>query len=171
MARRIAQVELWLGIGLLAVIVVLVFIASVMRFFNHPLIWSVDLAQLLFIWLCFVGASRAMRERSHLGVDLLVRYLGQRWRLAIELALAAIFIAFLAVLAWQGYQLTVLNRERIFGDSGLPYAYVTIAVPIGCLLLSLSIIFNAIEAWRRRGGGELLVFSRIGDTAEQHQEL
>lgn len=171
MSRRIAQVELWLGIGLLAVIVVLVFIASVMRFFNHPLIWSVDLAQLLFIWLCFVGASRAMRERSHLGVDLLVRYLGQTWRLAVELALAVLFIAFMAVLAWQGYELTVLNRERIFGDSGLPYALVTIAVPIGCLMLSLSIIFNAIEAWNRPKGGKLLVFSRVGDAAEQHQEL
>lgn len=171
MLRRIAQIELWLGMGLLAVIVVLVFIASVMRFFDRPLIWSVDLAQLLFIWLCFVGATRAMRERSHLGVDLVVRYLGHRRRLMLELALAIVFIAFMAVLAWEGYNLTMLNRERLFGDSGLSYAYVTIAVPAGFGLLTLAIIINGIEAWRKRVDGQTLIFNRSGDLAEDHQEL
>lgn len=171
MLRRIAQIELWLGMGLLAVIVVLVFMASVMRFFDRPLIWSVDLAQLLFIWLCFVGATRAMRERSHLGVDLVVRYLGHRRRLTLELALAIVFIAFMAVLAWEGYNLTMLNRERLFGDSGLSYAYVTIAVPAGFGLLTLAIIINGIEAWRKRVDGQTLIFNRSGDVTEDHQEL
>ena len=58
-----------------------------MRFFGHPLIWSVDLAQLLFIWLCFIGATRAMRERGHLGVDFLVRPFPHRYRLALVLGL------------------------------------------------------------------------------------
>ena len=49
--------------ALLAIITGLVFVASIMRFFGHPLIWSVDLAQLLFIWLCMLGATRAMREK------------------------------------------------------------------------------------------------------------
>ena len=44
-----AKTEFVLGAALLAIITMLVFIASVMRFFNNPLIWSVDLAQLLFI--------------------------------------------------------------------------------------------------------------------------
>jgi len=48
-------------------------VASVMRFFGYPLVWSVDLAQLLFIWVCFLGAdegharedaSRPWRSRS-----------------------------------------------------------------------------------------------------------
>lgn len=160
MGRLFARIEFAAGAGLLAVIVVLVFIASVMRFFGHPLIWSVDLAQLLFIWLCFVGATRAMRERAHLGVDLLIRYVGHRNRLIVETVLSAIFIAFMAVLAWEGYELTMLNRERQFGDSGLSYAFVTIAVPVGCIFLTAAILANAREAWRNRAGGEMLILSR-----------
>lgn len=160
MARSLARFETIVGSLLLAIIVVLVFVAAVMRFFERPLIWSVDLAQLLFIWLCFVGASRAMRERAHLGVDILVRRLSPRVRLAIEFLLAALFIAFMAVIAVEGTRLTLLNRQRLFGDSGLSYAYVTIAVPVGCLFLTLSILANAVEAWRERAGGTLLVFGR-----------
>jgi len=170
MSRRIARIELWLGMALLATIVVLVFIAAVMRFFNRPLIWSVDLAQLLFIWLCFIGATRAMRERAHLGVDLLVRHLRHSHRLYLEIGLAIVFIAFMSALAWEGYKLTMLNRERLFGDSGLSYAYVTIAVPVGCLFLTLAVLTNGVEAWRARRDGKLLIFNRDDDT-DMHQEI
>lgn len=96
------KLELVAGTVLLAVITVLVFIAAVMRFFGHPLIWSVDLAQLLFIWLCFIGASRAMRQRLHLGVDFLVALLSRRNRLLVETALTLVYVLFLATLAWEG---------------------------------------------------------------------
>lgn len=170
MARSLARLELAIGAVLLLVITLLVFSAAVMRFFGHPLIWSVDMAQLLLIWLCFFGATRAMRERAHLGVDLVVRYFGRRIRLAIELGLAALFIVFMAVLAWEGYQLTMLNKERIFGDSGISYGFVTIAVPAGCILLSAVIVANVVQAVRDPHG-RMLVFSRTNGDAEPRQEL
>ena len=61
-SQRMSQIEFALGALLFAAIVILVFVASVMRYFDYPLIWSVDMAQLLFIWLCFVGATKAMRK-------------------------------------------------------------------------------------------------------------
>ncbi|MAS05008.1 MAG: C4-dicarboxylate ABC transporter permease [Ahrensia sp.] len=170
MARLLARLELAIGAVLLLVITGLVFAAAVMRFFGHPLIWSVDMAQLLLIWLCFFGATRAMRDRAHLGVDLVVRYFGRRIRLAIELGLAALFIVFMTVLAWEGYKLTMLNKERIFGDSGISYGFVTIAVPVGCILLSAVIIANAVQAMRDPQG-RLLVFARPDGNAELHEEV
>lgn len=170
MARLLARLELAIGAVLLLVITGLVFAAAVMRFFGHPLIWSVDMAQLLLIWLCFFGATRAMRDRAHLGVDLVVRYFGRRIRLAIELGLAALFIVFMTVLAWEGYKLTMLNKERIFGDSGISYGFVTIAVPVGCILLSAVIIANAVQAMRDPQG-RLLVFARPDGDAELHEEV
>lgn len=156
----LSRIEIILGAIILAVIVGLVFVAAIMRTFNHPLIWSVDLAQLLFIWLCFLGAVKAMRERSHLGVDMLVRQLGFEHRLKLELTLSVVFVLLLVILAREGYLLSMLNFERQFGDSGIPYFYVTIAVPVGCILLSIAIIGNAIEAWQQRNKSDLLVFSK-----------
>ncbi|WP_346912264.1 TRAP transporter small permease [uncultured Roseibium sp.] len=166
MSRIFAKLEIIAGCVLLAVITVLVFIAAVMRFVGYPLIWSVDLAQLLFIWLCFFGAAKAMRERSHLGVDFLTRLLPPGMRLVLETLMSLLFAAFFLVLAWEGYKLTMLNKERLFGDSGLSYAWVTIAVPAGCLLLLGSMISNLIEAWRGRITDGRYIYSRAMSPVE-----
>ena len=159
MLKRFGQIELAICVVLLAVITGLVFVASVMRFLGHPLVWSVDMAQLLFIWVCFLGADKAMREKTHLGMEIPVKYLAYEHRLLLELALSVIVLAFLAVLAVNGYQLTLLNLERTFGDSTLSYAWVTAAVPVGCALIGASLVYNMVDAWRRRRQ-HALVYSR-----------
>lgn len=159
MLKRLGQIELAICVVLLAIITGLVFVASVMRFFGHPLVWSVDLAQLLFIWVCFLGADKAMREKTHLGMEIPVKYLPHKAHLWVELGCAAIVLAFLAVLALKGYELTLLNVERTFGDSELSYAWVTAAVPVGCVLIGASLVHNMVHAWRRRRQGAL-VYSR-----------
>lgn len=169
---RSAKIEVFVGSVLLAIITFLVFIASVMRFAGHPIIWSIDLAELLFIWLCFVGAVRALRLRAHLGVDYLVRFFGHQNRIILETVLAIIFIAFLVVIAKEGYNLAVLNKERVFGDSGISYYYVTIAVSVGSVFLSIAIITNTIEAWRsRKSDTPLFIFAPNPNASDDASQL
>lgn len=165
MATFLDRAEFLLGATLLGIITLLVFIAAVMRFAGTPLIWSVDMAQLLFIWLCFVGAARAMRRHAHLGVDLVVAALPMRARLWLELVLAVIALGFLGMLAWQGWTLTTMNTARVFGDSGLPYWLVTVAVPVGSVHLAGSVISNMVRALRDPSGRRL-VFSRPDATID-----
>lgn len=172
MLRRLAQIELLVASLLLGTIVALVFSAAVMRFFGRPLIWSVDMAQLLFIWLCFFGATRAMREKGHLGIDLIVRRLAPASRLQLEIVLSLVVLVFLGLLAFEGYKLTVLNRQRLFGDSGLSYAWVTASVPIGCLMIAAALVNNLVRALSaRNGSGAELVYSRVDGGAQPATEL
>jgi TRAP-type C4-dicarboxylate transport system permease small subunit len=170
MLRRLAQLEFAIAAALLAAIVVLVFTAAIMRFFGRPLIWSVDMAQLLFIWLCFFGAARAMREKGHIGIDLLVRRLARERRFLLEFAVSVLILAFLGLLALEGYRLTMLNRQRLFGDSGLSYAWVTAAVPAGCLMIGVALARNMVKAWQRRRDGTL-IYSRTDAEAPVVTEL
>ncbi len=159
MLKRLGQIEFGVCVLLLAAITFLVFIAAIMRFFGYPLIWSVDMAQLLFVWLCFFGANRAMRDKTHLGMEVVVKYLGYKRHFWLEMLCAVIILVFLVLLAKEGTKLTMLNRERTFGDSTLSYAWVTAAVPVGCLLLALSLVHNMARAWQKRGQG-MLVYTR-----------
>jgi TRAP-type C4-dicarboxylate transport system permease small subunit len=156
MVKRWSQIEVAICVVMLAIITTLVFIAAIMRFFGHPLPWSVDLAQLLFIWVCFLGADKAMRDKTHLGMEIPIKYLPYRYHLAAEMICCVIMLAFLAIMIVKGIDLTILNKERLFGDSNISYAYCTAAVPAGCFLLSLSIIYNMVDAYRRRGEGALV---------------
>ena len=164
MLKRLSQIELAICVVLLAGITGIVFVASILRFFGHPLSWSFDMAQLLFIWLCMRGASRAMREKSHLGMEVLVKYLSYKPRFWVEFACSLVTLAFLAALVVEGYNLTMLNRERVFGDSPISYAWVTAAVPVGCALLGIALIYNMVVAWQRRREG-MLIYTR---TAAEH---
>lgn len=171
MLRRLAQLEFFVSALLLGTIVVLVFAAAIGRSFGYPLIWSVDMAQLLFIWLCFFGATRAMRHKGHLGIDLLVRWLPHRHRLRVELAISVIILVFFALLAVEGYRLAMQNWQRQFGDSGIAYAWVTLAVPVGCVMMGIALIRNMWVAWQLRRDGETLVYSRPVTAVEVPMEL
>lgn len=163
MLRRLAQIEFAVAAVILLVITVLVFTAAIMRFVGHPIIWSVDMAQLLFVWLCMIGATRALREKGHIGIDLIVRHLPYRLRFGLEMLLSVVILLFLGLLAWEGYTLTVLNQQRQFGDSGISYAWVTSAVPVGCVLLGIALVYNMVTALQARGDGKTLVYSRPDD--------
>lgn len=57
----------------LAVMVVLVFGNVVLRYgFNSGITVSEEVSRWLFIWITFLGAVVALRENSHLGVDMVV---------------------------------------------------------------------------------------------------
>ncbi|NLH80061.1 MAG: TRAP transporter small permease [Phyllobacteriaceae bacterium] len=159
MSDVIAHIESIVGRVLLATMVGLVFIAGVTRWFGHPLVWSMDVAQLLFVWAAFLGADMAMRKRGLIAVDLFVRWVPARHRVFIDLAVGLFVLAFLLALAKLGYDLVMLNREREFGDSGISYALVTAAVPIGCLLLATTLAGQLWETARSIGRRPQLVFS------------
>lgn len=57
----------------LAVMVVLVFGNVLLRYgFNSGIMVSEEISRWLFIWITFLGAIVALKERAHLGVDVLV---------------------------------------------------------------------------------------------------
>jgi len=152
--------EVFLANALLVVIVALVFAAGILRWFDHPLVWSVDLAQLLFVWVSFLGADLALRKRAHIGIDYLVRRLPRRTNVILDIILSLVAIAFLLAMVKLGYELTMLNRERIYGDSGISYGFVTIAVPAGCLLLSTTLALQVVQALRSLKSSPQAIFAR-----------
>lgn len=70
-------------VAALVLMVVLVFGNVVLRYgFNSGITVSEELSRMLFVWLTFVSAIVALRERAHLGVDTLVRKLPRAGRKA-----------------------------------------------------------------------------------------
>ena len=58
---------------MLAVMVLLVFGNVVLRYgFNSGITMSEEVSRWLFVWITFLGAIVALRERAHLGVDMVV---------------------------------------------------------------------------------------------------
>ena len=136
--RYLARVEELVSRVLLALLVLLVFVPAVSRTFNRPIIWSIEIAQLLFAWLAFLGANQAMRAGAHIGVDVLTRNLPPRIRRAVAVFNLGLVAAFLAALLWYGVELTFVSVDRRFMTTNLSFAFATVAAPLGAALLLLT---------------------------------
>lgn len=132
---------------MLMVIVGTVFSASVLRYAGHPVHWSMELSQALFVWLAMLAANQALRNRAHVAVDLLSGLIAQApWlELAITIIHRLLILSFLGLIIYYGYQLAAVNTRRMLPSMGISYAWVTAAIPVGSVLLLLTTLGQLIE--------------------------
>ena len=154
----LARIEDALSKAFLAGCSLLVFVAAITRAFGAPVIWAIDIAMLLFIWCAFFGADKALRNRQHIIIDIVVRYFPQRIQRVLLITHWLVIVAFLAALVVLGTQLTLLNVQRPMGDTDISYAWVTSAVPVGALLMLITAATQLVGFWRDPdlafGGGD-----------------
>ena len=124
-------------------LVLLVFIAAFTRYIGYPINWSVDMAQCLFAWCTFLAADIAMRNNKLMKVDFFVNKLPENYKAKIELLNMIIILVFLVALIGYGSWLSYTTRFRTFqGIPGFSYTWVTLSVPIGSLLMSITTALN-----------------------------
>lgn len=142
----------WLLRLLVALIVAIVAIAVVFRYvFNAPLIFSFDLAVILFVWLVFLGLAQAAHEGAHLSVDMLTALLPPRLAVAAEVAMRLVMIAIAVFIAVHAYDLTTRTRMEI-ATMRISMAWLYAAAPAGFGLFAL---YEAYALWRRAVGRPL----------------
>ena len=85
------RVEFACAALLLAAVVALVGLASVARAAGSPIIWSIEVAQLLFLWLCVLAIDLAFQDERHFGISLVLDNVPAIGRKAIEIEADAPF--------------------------------------------------------------------------------
>ena len=95
LSRYFDRIEETIIAFLLGTMTVITFANVVARYvFNSNILWALELTVFLFGWLVLLGASYAVKKKSHLGVDVLINYLSPRSRRSIALLAVGICIAF-----------------------------------------------------------------------------
>ncbi len=135
MVSTLVKSEERLAMAFFAGTSIFVLIGAITRTAGSPVIWAVDLAQLCFAWACVLGADLALKKNAHIEIDIVVRYFSTAARRNLAIIWMIAMAAFLAMLTWYGTQLTLMNTERVLGDVGISYSWVTAAIPTGCALM------------------------------------
>jgi len=146
--RMIAKVEIAVGVTLMTAIVLLVFISAATRTFRYPIVWSVDFAQLLFVWISMIGADIALKYKAHMGVDLLVRKLPAGLQHGITLLTYLLMTGFIGFVIYWGMTLCIENALRQYQTLQISYSYSTAAVPIVGALMLLTALEHIIDLFR-----------------------
>ncbi len=152
--RGIITIERKLSEVLLAFIIVFVFVAAFLRLIRKPVVWSVDMAQLLFVWVCFIGADLAMEKDMHIGVDLLTNLMSKRVQRMLRIFTNILATAFLSFIAVFGARLAVINVADQFSGMELSHSWATWSAPVGCALMIRTLVKKTVGLIRKPETGK-----------------
>lgn len=133
----------------LVTMVVLVFGNVVLRYgFNQGITVSEEMSRWAFIWLTFIGAIVVLKERGHMGVDLVLKKMPQ-WGERVSLVLAQVLMLGCSLLFfWGSWQQVLINYRFPSPVTGLSMGWfygVGIVFGISAALIHLYEIFRLLS--------------------------
>ena len=146
------------GLGLLVEIpaallvvseIVILFAGVVARYVLHkPLIWSDELASILFLWLAMLGAAVAFRRGEHMRMTALVARASPGLRAFLDLVATAAALSFLVMIAWPSWEYAY--EESYITTPALQIANIwrAAALPVGVGLMALFALIRLARAAR-----------------------
>ncbi|WP_447553303.1 TRAP transporter small permease [Vreelandella sp. EE22] len=132
--------EEWLAIALLGGTSLTMLVSSTARAVGQPFAGGAELAQFLFIWTAVLGADITLRHGGQVRIDALIVRLPVKLQLLITSVCLTMMLLFLLLLAWYGFALATSNWQRPMGVAGLSYGYITLALPVGAVLMIMTLL-------------------------------
>ena len=140
--------ERWLLLIFYVLIVMTIGVEVVRRFvLSYSSTWGEEVARYSFIYLAWIGASAAVKERAHIRIDVILSFLSRTGQLIIYILgdLVMLGVAILAVI----YSFDVFQTALKFGVKthglGVHLAWFIAAVPIGFTL----VLFRLFQSLKR----------------------
>jgi len=138
-------VEVPAALLVLAEVVVLLMGVTSRYVFHQPLVWSDELASILFLWLAMLGSIIAFQRGEHMRMTAIVGKLDPRGRAFLDLIAIAAGIAFLAFVVHPAYEFA---QDEMFVRTpamDIVNSWRAAALPIG---LGLMLLVGLVQIFR-----------------------
>ncbi|MBB5516378.1 TRAP-type C4-dicarboxylate transport system permease small subunit [Rubricella aquisinus] len=142
------NLERWALLVFYVMLVATMFIEVIRReVFSYSSIWGEEIVRYSFIYLAWIGAAAAVKERGHIRIDVLLHYLGKRIKTLLYIFGDLVMLAVAVVAFYYSYETAHIAQK--FGNvtHGLRIGQVWFlaAVPIGFAM----VIFRLIQSLLR----------------------
>ena len=140
-----ALVEIGAG-GLVLAEIAILFGGVISRYvFDRPLVWSDELASILFLWLAMLGAVIAFRRDEHMRMTACVSMLNGAPRAVVESFAIGAALAFLLLIVWPAYQYARDELPITTSALQISDAWRAAALPAG---IALMLVFAVLRLAR-----------------------
>jgi tripartite ATP-independent transporter DctM subunit len=116
--------------------------------FHHPLIWTDELAQAVFLWLGMIGATVALHRSEHMRMTAMISSAGPRLRSALDIYGAAAALVFLAVVIQPSLEYVDEVSRLEMPGLGVSKTWLTLPLPIGFMLMILISVVRLFRDFR-----------------------
>lgn len=143
----------WLLAAVFTAIILVAWLQVFCRYvLNSALGWAEELSVYLLVWLVFLGAAAAMRDRSHIRVEVIVERFPKAWRKVLRIGTDLLQAVFMAVMVWVGFRMVGVMSGTSSPALHLPVSYVSYAaLPLTFLAGAAYALRDAYRAWRGPG--------------------
>jgi C4-dicarboxylate transporter, DctQ subunit len=146
LSNALHEATKWFLITTGAAMSIIVLLQVFFRFVIYiPFPWSEESARYLMIWMGMVGAAAAMRYGRHIGVTVLIERLPPRVCRFLSPFTDIAMVAFLVVMAREGFRLAMENAVQYSPAMNLPMLVPYLAIPIGAALMILEITASQLQ--------------------------
>ena len=146
--RLDANGERWLLLPLYALIVITIFVEVFRRFaLSYSSIWAEEIARYAFIYVSWIGASAAIKERAHIRIDVILPFVGERGRGVLMIFGDVVTIVLAIVAFWWSLEtvLTSIKFGSVTHGLRISHAWFLAAVPLGFAMMLYRLVQSIIR--------------------------
>ena len=126
--------------------IAILFSGVVARYVLHvPLVWSDELASILFLWLSMLGAVIALRRGEHMRMTALIDRVQPRTRVLLEVFALAASLAFLLLILLPAFEYAYEESYIVTPALEISNSWHAAALPAGIALMVLGSLFRLIQ--------------------------
>ena len=140
--------ERWALLVFYVMLVLTMFIEVVRReLFAYSSIWGEEIVRYSFIYLAWIGAAAAVKERGHIRIDVLMQYVGPRVKALLYIFGDLVMFAVAAVAVYWSFETVSVSMRFGSVTHGLRISQVWFlsAVPIGFAILILRLVQSLLR--------------------------
>jgi TRAP-type C4-dicarboxylate transport system permease small subunit len=137
-----------------ATMISLVFVNVVLRVFSLDFAWVTELAELLMVWVTFLGGAAAARRGAHMTITEFVDKLGGGARRLADAAIDLLAMAVLIVLVWFGASLVRASWGNELSVLQIPMSFQYLGMPVGCAAMLAFVAWDLAQIARGRSRAE-----------------
>ncbi len=148
--ERLLHVAIEVACGLLVITEIVILFAGVVSRYvvNSPLVWSDELASILFLWLAMLGSVIALSRAAHMRLTALVAGLPPRRQAQAEILAAGAALLFLAVLLRPAFDYAQEQAAITTPALGLSDMVRAGAIPVGVALMLIDCALRLLRLRR-----------------------
>ncbi|RXH33586.1 ABC transporter permease [Bradyrhizobium nanningense] len=113
--------------------------------FRSPIIWSDELAGILFLWLAMFGSVIAFQRGEHMRMTAIVGVLSVQVRAFLDVVAAAASLAFLVLVVWPAYEFAADEAFVTTPALEIVNSWRAAALPIGIGLMLIAAVLRLIR--------------------------
>lgn len=137
-----------------ATMIVLVFTNVVLRVFGLDFAWVTELAELLMVWVTFLGGAAAARRGAHMTITEFVDMLGGARRRLADAVINGVAAAVLLLLVYYGANLVRAGWGNELSVLQIPMSFQYLGMPVGCAAMLVFVVWDLVQIAQGRTRAE-----------------